>query len=123
MHQCINESINESPQADGRVVGQRPPSPVGSVAEGDDEDKSVMSKSVATMDEGGGGGGGGGEGGAASKASGASGMSREVRRKLRSVEKERDSLRRKLIDMKSAQDKNARQGEVRHSCLHSCTFK
>ena len=76
-----------------------------------------------TAGGGGGGGGGGGEGGAASKASGASGMSREVRRKLRSVEKERDSLRRKLIDMKSAQDKNARQGEVRHSCLHSCTFK
>ena len=42
--------------ADGRVVGQRPPSPVGSMAEGD-EDKSVMSKSVATIEENGEGGG------------------------------------------------------------------
>ena len=50
--------------ADGRVVGQRPPSPVGSVADGDEE-KSVMSKSVATADEGGGSeaSGGGGSGG------------------------------------------------------------
>ena len=50
--------------ADGRVVGQRPPSPVGSVADGDEE-KSVLSKSVDGSEGGGeasGGGSGGGDG-------------------------------------------------------------
>ena len=38
-------------------------------------------------------------------------MSREARRKLRSVEKERDLLRKKLIDMKTKQERQGRHDE------------
>ena len=94
--------------ADGRVVGQRPPSDVGSMAEGD-EDKSVMSKSVATIEENGEGGGDAGVAGGGDSRS--SGMSREVRRKLREMEKERNALRKKLMELKSNQERNSRHLE------------
>jgi len=85
---------------DGRLVGHRPPSPVAAAGESVDSrtetDASELIGSKA--------GGGGGEGGGESKTA-----SRDMRRKLRAAEKERNALQRKLNEMHDNLEREIRE--------------